>query len=62
MKLLVDNNYDFQVSERLHRGPEFARNYLIDYLIITPLSHNHRKANCYWGYNKIMILKLGPQK
>ena len=24
---------DFQVSERLHRGPEFSHNYLIDYLI-----------------------------
>ena len=31
---------DFQVSERLHGGPEFSDNYLIDYLIgfiiITP--------------------------
>ncbi len=47
---------DFQVSEGLHRDPEFSRNYLIDYLrdylIITPLlPHNHRKVNCYWGYN-----------
>ena len=24
---------DFQVSERLHRGPEFSHNHLIDYLI-----------------------------
>ena len=26
---------DFQVSERLHQGPEFSHNYLMDYLIIT---------------------------
>ena len=26
---------DFQVSERLHGGPEFSGNYLIDYVIIT---------------------------
>ena len=25
---------DFQVSERLHEGPEFSDNYLIDYIII----------------------------
>jgi hypothetical protein len=24
---------DFQGSERLHRGPEFSHNYLIDYLV-----------------------------
>ena len=28
-------NTDFQVSERLHGGPEFSGNYLIDYVIIT---------------------------
>ena len=26
---------DFQVSERLHGGPEFFGNYLTDYVIIT---------------------------
>ena len=26
---------NFQVSERLHGGPEFSGNYLIDYIIIT---------------------------
>ncbi len=26
---------DFQVSKRLHGGPEFSHNYLIDYIIIT---------------------------
>ena len=26
---------DFHVSERLHGGPEFPGNYLIDYIIIT---------------------------
>ena len=27
------NNYtDFEVSERLHEGPEFSGNYLIDYI------------------------------
>ena len=26
---------DFQASERLHGGPEFSGNYLIDYIIIT---------------------------
>ena len=24
---------DFKVSERLHRGPEFSQNYLIDFTI-----------------------------
>ena len=27
------NYIDFQVSERLHGGPEFSGNYLIDYTI-----------------------------
>ena len=25
---------DFQISEKLHGGPEFSGNYLIDYVII----------------------------
>ena len=34
---------DFQVSERLCRGPEFSHNYTIGYII------NRKKVNCYWG-------------
>ena len=37
---------DFQASERLHGGPTFSGNYLIDYTI-----GFIRKVNCYWVCN-----------
>ena len=42
---------DFQVSERLHGGPEFSGNYLI--------ANNRIKVSCYWGCNIIFHVAGG---
>ena len=31
---------DFQVTERLHRGPEFSHNYLIDFIVDFIIDYN----------------------
>ena len=46
----------FQVSERLHGGPEVLGNYT------SSLPHNHRKMNCYRGCNEKLTTSLVPHK
>ncbi len=51
--------YQFSSIRRLHRGPKFSHNYLIDcvinytigFIIDLHLVREHRKVHCYWGYD-----------